>query len=911
MAKDWSIFCEGNRNYASAGKISLGTLRLPLPVIPLLEDSMMKVTNNLYDGDSRTIGIPFGIDFSKSNVLIAEYSNTTEDFLLRGIQNIFLNLIRYEKDFVCELFFADPIRFNSSSLGCLSPLAGEYSVIDEVPDSMEKLRKKIKMTIDYFQQKENLVFKKSDDVHQILVFHDFPNSYDSGMVSLIQQLCANVSYYGIYVILTHNTSVKGNTSSNEFSFLKSRAILIRFKENSFYTDTNLNGNSFPFAWYQSPESLPKNLTEHYIHNRPVFDKSNVYEKRFDFSDMPMYSKGNRKICEIPFSITEDGEVQYLDFEDSNFASFICGASRSGKSTLLHTIISGVLMNTHPDDVEIWLIDFKMTEFSRYIKYLPPHVRYIILDESPELVYDIVDRLTEILTKRQNIFKGKWQKLDEVPKSKYMPSILVIIDEFSVMSQILAESVNAGKDNYVMKMQTLLAKGAALGMHFIFASQGFTSGTRGLNDFSKKQVQQRIAMKTEFAEIKATLDLISTSDEDKALMEQLSVHHTLLRIPVDSRGNHLKLSKVLYISDYSVQEQYIERIKTKMTTVPRYNPEDVSTYINKQPLVVDGNVYLAFAEKRKKMYQELKKNQEDYMNSDEYVLFLGEPRCMKSVCPVKVINQPAENFLMIGSDMEYMALTSVILSSLESLQMQGIKAEFWTTKKNKVYRQIHSERNIDVNSYTNLDDICRCIHEIKDNIEHQIETNRLFILLGFETFINEMSFQPANIQTSVYSQSKPEQFERRRPGELDLLTLLSRNDMKMESEIKDNYEHRKEKFVYDAREDLKYIFTHGPRLGYHFMILFNTVKELSQCKLNISLFRHKILFRIPKMDAVELVNGTNANLVSQLENHAFRYSNGLDDLSFRPYLHEGLSWDGWMLVNGHAENMVEEEEEYLL
>ena len=46
------------------------------------------------------------------------------------------------------------------------------------------------------------------------------------------------------------------------------------------------------------------------------------------------------------------------------------------------------------------------------------MRYIILDESPELVYDIIDRLSEILQKRQNIFKGVWQKLYDVPKEKY-------------------------------------------------------------------------------------------------------------------------------------------------------------------------------------------------------------------------------------------------------------------------------------------------------------------------------------------------------------------------------------------------------------------------------------------------------------------------------------------------------------
>ena len=152
----------------------------------------------------------------------------------------------------------------------------------------------------------------------------------------------------------------------------------------------------------------------------------------------------------------------------------------------------------------------------------------------------------------------------------MPSILVIIDEFSVMAQIIADSIVNSKDNYSIKLQTLLAKGAALGLHFVFASQGFTSGTRGLNDFSKKQIQQRIAMKTEFNEIRETLDLKAASDDDKAMMEQLPVHHTLTRKAIDKKGNHLDLSEVLYIKDYGCQEQMIDAINNTVHPEPKYD-----------------------------------------------------------------------------------------------------------------------------------------------------------------------------------------------------------------------------------------------------------------------------------------------------------------------------------------------------
>lgn len=77
-----------------------------------------------------------------------------------------------------------------------------------------------------------------------------------------------------------------------------------------------------------------------------------------------------------------------------------GAAGSGKSTLLHTIISGLIMNYHPDEVELWLMDFKMLEFKRYVDHRPPHVKYILLEKSEDLVFDIIDHLTDLLDKRQ-------------------------------------------------------------------------------------------------------------------------------------------------------------------------------------------------------------------------------------------------------------------------------------------------------------------------------------------------------------------------------------------------------------------------------------------------------------------------------------------------------------------------------
>ena len=112
---------------------------------------------------------------------------------------------------------------------------------------------------------------------------------------------------------------------------------------------------------------------------------NKYFSRYSMKT-PTKSSGKRRPISIPFAIDEDDNVISCSFE--------MGAAGSGKSTLLHTIISGLIMNYHPDEVELWLMDFKMLEFKRYVDHRPPHVKYILLEKSEDLVFDIIDHLTE-------------------------------------------------------------------------------------------------------------------------------------------------------------------------------------------------------------------------------------------------------------------------------------------------------------------------------------------------------------------------------------------------------------------------------------------------------------------------------------------------------------------------------------
>lgn len=924
-----SIKFEGNEDSRESDyfcdEISIGTKRVKLPTPDGFETNIINASMGVYDRATRTVGVPVVIDVKNGEGVLVEYINENETDVLNGIQNFILNTLRYGNEYG-QIIYIDPVRYNNSSLGILQPLSvGGNSAIDSVPLSIEEVRKKLNSLISQINIDERKIANMEAAVipKRLLVLHNFPHAYDSTMISQIQQLFVNANHYNVTVIATHNMSSKNALSSDAISLIRTVATVI--KCNGMYFEVeDLYGVS-SFKWYRLPKSLPQGVKVKYIDDKPVLDTGSNYDDRIGIDKSFAYKKGIRRLENIPYGVDVNGNILSLDFENSNFATFICGASRSGKSTLLHTLITGLIKNNHPDDIEMWLIDFKMTEFSRYIEYLPPHVRYIILDESPELVYDIIDRLTEILIKRQNVFKGKWQKLNEVPEDKYMPAILVIIDEFSVMSQIVADSLTSSKENYSVKLQTLLAKGAALGLHFIFASQGFTSGTRGLNDFSKKQIQQRIAMKTEYNEIRETLDLKSASDDDRAMMEQLPIHHALVRIPVDDRGNHLKQANVLFIDDYKKQEDLIVKINSMMHKAPKYDVSDVGVYIDKRSMIIDGANYSTFMEKKDAMLNYIA-SRKDVFDHDEVVLFLGEPRRMLPLYPIALDNGFCENILVVSPRAEKMATASVMMSIAQSLEFMHRDIDVWTTKKNEVYRQVVVESKQKVkNVYNELADVCEQIRDIKSLIERKIEGDKYIFILGTETLMMDMSYQTGNsgqeVRKSPSNNISTLTIEKRAPGEMDLNTLLaSISGGKSQKSIQPDGVNKKldQPIVtesemrgsaeYDARADLKFVMTQGTRLGYHFVVLFNTAGELNQSKMDTSLCKHKILFRMAKADVVGIIGSSSANVVAELEDHSFRYTNGIDALSFRPYLHPGLSWDGWSMSGNVA---TCDEEDYLM
>ena len=90
-----------------------------------------------------------------------------------------------------------------------------------------------------------------------------------------------------------------------------------------------------------------------------------------------------------------------------------------------------------------------------------------------------------------------------------------------------------------------------------------------------------------------------------------------------------------------------------------------------------------------------------------------------------------------------------------------------------------------------------------------------------------------------------------------------------------------------------------------MLCLNSFADLKTTSLKGDLFRHKMSFQVSVDDSRELFGNRNA---SGLPERICQYYDLLEGYSFRPYMHKGITWDGWEIgEDGAAINPFEVKE----
>jgi len=180
----------------------------------------------------------------------------------------------------------------------------------------------------------------------------------------------------------------------------------------------------------------------------------------DFHD----SKSN-----LAFAVGKDlsGQVVISDIAKMPHL-LIAGATGSGKSVCINTIIMSILYKAHPEDVKLILIDPKVVELSVYNGI--PHLLLPVVTDPKQAsaslhwgVSEMEDRYKKFADAGVRDLKGYNEKAAEDSSVSKLPQVVIIVDELADLMMVAGKEV----EESICRLAQLAR---AAGIHLIIATQ---------------------------------------------------------------------------------------------------------------------------------------------------------------------------------------------------------------------------------------------------------------------------------------------------------------------------------------------------------------------------------------------------------------------------------------------------------
>jgi S-DNA-T family DNA segregation ATPase FtsK/SpoIIIE len=197
---------------------------------------------------------------------------------------------------------------------------------------------------------------------------------------------------------------------------------------------------------------------------------------------------------------------------------IAGATGSGKSVCLNSVIASLLVSSTPDQVQILMIDPKRVELVMY-NGIPHLIKEVITD--PRMAAGALFEMTKEMDARYERFaKAGVRKIEEY-NAKYpdenLPYVVVIIDELADLMLIAPARV----ETTIMRLAQLAR---ATGIHLIVATQ--RPSVDVITGLIKANIPSRIAFAvTSQVDSRTILDMVGA--------ERLLGRGDMLYLPIDS------------------------------------------------------------------------------------------------------------------------------------------------------------------------------------------------------------------------------------------------------------------------------------------------------------------------------------------------------------------------------------------
>ena len=608
--------------------------------------------------------VPATLEFPFGASMLVRYDRTGRARALSMIQSVMMSILTQLPPGRARFTIIDPVGLGQNFAGFMRLADHDEALVggriwtrpEQIEQRLSDLTEHMETVIQKYLRNE---FATIDDYnaqagelaepYRFVVIADFPTGFERDSLRRLASIAATGARCGVYLLAAGDLQIPA-ASAAQMDDIASHCVNLVQKGEIFSWKDDVFGQ-FPLALDEPPSE------EVFT---PLLDKigkaakaSQNVEVSFDAiapSGEEFWTLDSSDGLAVPIGRMGATRLQMLRLGKAMAQhGLLAGKTGSGKSTLLHAIITNLAMWYSPDQIELYLIDFKKgVEFKTYATHHLPHARAIAVESDREFGLSVLERLDVELARRGELFrKAGVQDMPAYRRSPGAPSLprtLLVIDEFQ---EFFSEDDKLAQQAGLL-MDRLVRQGRAFGIHLLLGSQTI-GGTSGLARSTIGQMAVRIALQ------------VSEADSQIILGDNNSAARLLSRpgaaIYNDAGGLVEANSpfQVAWLPDEK-REVYLEHISRRATEAAvRHEP----------PVIFEGNAP-ADAELNKPLNARLNAAGVSSIPTSAHA-WIGEPVAIKDPTVLTLRRQSGSNVLLVGQQEEQSL--SVMIWSLISLAAQ--------------------------------------------------------------------------------------------------------------------------------------------------------------------------------------------------------------------------------------------------
>jgi len=497
--------------------------------------------------------------------------------------------------------------------------------------------------------------------YRFLVVADFPSGFGPDALRRLDAIAATGARCGVYVLLSCERHQSGD-AANTLDKMLSHCVVLTQSPGGFQWRDDVFGK-FPLTLDKPPSETTMTA---------LLDKVGKAAKASQHVEVPFETIAPKdpqwwtgdSTADLSVAIGRMGATRLQSLRlGKNVAqhALLAGKTGSGKSTLLHVLVTNLAMWYAPDQVELYLIDFKKgVEFKTYASHHLPHARAIAVESDREFGLSVLERLDAELARRGELFREAGvQDLPSYRRTtgKTMPRTVLVIDEFQ---EFFTEDDSLAQQAGLL-LDRLVRQGRAFGVHLLLGSQT-VGGTSGLARSTLGQMAVRIALQ------------VSDADSQLILGDNNSAAKLLSRPGAaiyNDAGGLIEANspfQVAWLSDEQ-RDQYLEAVSQRARNVAQSGH---ANWHLQSPIVFEGNAP-ADVQTNQALKKLLVAPPPETIPMEPQA-WVGEPVAIKDPVSVTLRRQSGANVMLVGQQEEQaLAVLSWMLISLGAQYPQNSAA----------------------------------------------------------------------------------------------------------------------------------------------------------------------------------------------------------------------------------------------